>query len=304
VNLSACSGAPQGSAAALPAMGSAHSTAHRPAAPADRVIYVADLGRDAVEILKFGTWKVIGEITDGIRGPNAVWVDRGKNLYVANEGDAFSGWITEYDSSGKLVFKYKLPAADAARAVTTNKGINRAQVFVVGTSRGVIEFPQKSNAAEAWCSIPPSNAGDGIAVDDLAVYVNTGNGQDRGHIVVYPRGLKWNDCNHFTEPVDFGGPAGMAFDKQFNLLVCDQVSAVDILAAPYTKITGTLGSGWAGPISVSIDSAADPYAYVVDRRHNVLKVVTYPGGSVVATIGRPEGLDVPRSAVASDNYVP
>jgi hypothetical protein len=45
--------------------------------------------------------------------------------------------------------------------------------------------------------------------------------------------------------MSFNEASGIAVDKQDNLIVCDEnAPAVDIIAPPYTSITGTLGSGW------------------------------------------------------------
>jgi len=102
-------------------------------------------------------------------------------------------------------------------------------------------------------------------------------------------------------PITLGFAGGMVIDKQGDLVVCDQTApAVDIIAAPYTSVTGTLGSGWIDPFHVTIDKAGTQ-AYVADNGAAAVQVLTYPGGSSVATLGSANGLSSPSSAVDSKN---
>jgi DNA-binding beta-propeller fold protein YncE len=58
------------------------------------------------------------------------------------------------------------------------------------------------------------------------------------------------------------------------------------------------------PVGVTIDKAGTQ-AYVSDLAANDVQVLTYPGGSIVATLGRTNGiLTPPLWAVDSENYVP
>lgn len=57
------------------------------------------------------------------------------------------------------------------------------------------------------------------------------------------------------------------------------------------------------PASVSIDRTGSQ-AYVTDTGAHVVRVLTYPDGSNVATLGKPNGLEIPTAAVVSGNYVP
>jgi DNA-binding beta-propeller fold protein YncE len=88
------------------------------------------------------------------------------------------------------------------------------------------------------------------------------------------------------------------------LLVCDAgTSAVDIIAPPYSSITGTLGSGWAEPFFITIYRAGNQ-AYVTDPGAADVRILGYPSGSVVATLGSANGLALPVEAVDSKNFVP
>jgi hypothetical protein len=49
---------------------------------------------NAVVLLRSGTWKETGTVTDGIGNPIHNWIDAKGNLYVADTGQIA---ITEYD---------------------------------------------------------------------------------------------------------------------------------------------------------------------------------------------------------------
>jgi DNA-binding beta-propeller fold protein YncE len=78
----------------------------------------------------------------------------------------------------------------------------------------------------------------------------------------------------------------MVLDKHDDLVVCDQISkSVDIIDPPYKRITRAPGSGYSDPYDVSIDEKNNQ-AYVTEIGTKTIDVVTYPGGSLVATLGR------------------
>ncbi|HEX3370774.1 MAG TPA: hypothetical protein VHS56_14440, partial [Candidatus Cybelea sp.] len=91
-----------------------------------------------------------------------------------------------------------------------------------------------------------------------------------------------------------------AFDRQQDLVVADEgAHAVDVVAPPYTSITGTLGSGWSQPWDVTINNAGTR-AYVTDTSAQTVQVLTYPAGSNIVTLPA----SFPEAAVGSRNYVP
>lgn len=298
VVLSACSGAPQGGTAGLPS-----PAAHRLQLPGGRVLYVPDVATNAVEVLKYGTWTSVGTITSGITFPNNSWVDTNGNFYVTNRFTA-SGTVTEYDAGGNLIFTYSTSAQPSA--VTTDKNGN----VYVAEATAISEYAQGSNVAAVTCSLPSVYyTAHGIAVNRRGtVFISyTDSRTASGGIIAYPFGLTAYGCDGGVLPITIGGPLGIAFDRQGNLLVCDSeenAPAVDIVAPPYHSITGTLGSGWVHPNSVTIDRAGTT-AYIAERGSaNDVRVLTYPGGVNEATLGSANGISEPVSAVDSKNYVP
>jgi hypothetical protein len=260
------------------------------------VLYVADTAGTfgSVQILKYGTWENLGSISSGIVRPNSSWVARG-SLYVANIGGAN---VTEYDSSGNLTFTYSAGMVEPT-AVTTDRLGN---VYETDNSGHVAVYAQGSNVAAATCSLPVDGvSARGVATgkqDNVFVSFTYPNG-DAG-IAVYRRRLKF--CSVGTLPFTLRHAFGMAIDKQGNLVVAAG-REVDIIAPPYTKITATLGSGWVLAVAVTIDGMGKK-AFVTDVQRTEVQVVTYPGGSEVATLGSANGLSHPVSAVDSNNYAP
>ena len=142
----------------------------------------------------------------------------------------------------------------------------------------------------------------------MFVTYNSGGSSGSGGIYVFPHGLSGGPypCTNALLAVRFVEPFGIVFDKQGNLIVCDAnpyAPAVDIVAPPYRSITGTLGSGWVDPAFVTIDRAGTQ-VYISDLGVPDVQILTYPGGTNVATLGSANGLSVPVEAVDSKNYVP
>jgi sugar lactone lactonase YvrE len=304
--LAACSGTPQSNSVGLPQAGSAAQylragSLGRPDVrgiklASGRVLYVDDAGANAVDVLEYHRWTKTGTITNGVGLPSGNWVDRKGNLYVANE---FGPSVTEYDSSGNLIFTYSAGMVEPV-AVTTDKAGDVYEVDYNGND--VNEYPQAVNSPTS-CSIDyPA----GVAVDKRGDVFVTAATSTRGVIVEYRRGLIASDCAGTVLPVSLGSPEGIAIDKQGNLVVCDaETLAVDIIAPPYANVTGTLGSGWSNPYLVTIDkTGTQAYVSNIAGSHPVIRVLTYPDGSNVATLGTANGLTFPVSAVDSKNYVP
>ncbi len=232
-------------------------------------------------------FKYLGGI-GGIGSPWGNWVDKVGNFYLA---DINNSDVDEYNSSETQIDTYS-SGLQGTHGVTTDKYGN---VYVVDVN-GVHEFPQSHNIS---FSCTGYDAG-GVAVDKTGnVFVSTGS-----RILEYPHGLFESGCVDTALTSSFNNATGMALDKAGNLVVCDQYGGVvDILAPPYTAITGTLGSGWSQPTNVTIDRQGTR-AYVVDTTTYVVKVLNYPAGTVFATLNGANGLLEPFAAVDSDNYVP
>jgi len=257
-------------------------------------LFVSDFGTGAEEILANKTWTNTGSITDGIDGPDGNWVDKKGNLYVANYGGAD---ITEYHK-GSTSPSFTYSGVEDPVAVTTD---SKGNVYEGDFEGGyVTEFPQGSNSITAQCS--PGGDVEGVAVDKSGnVYVAFLDGSS-GRVVEYSGGL--SGCSGTTLGVTVEFPGGMVLDKKSNLVLCDQdADAVDIIAPPYSSVTGTLGSGYSDPFHVTVNKKNNQ-AYVANFGDFEIDVLSYPAGASKATLGSANGLSEPASAVDSQNYNP
>ncbi|MGB8519844.1 MAG: hypothetical protein WCD38_06725 [Candidatus Tumulicola sp.] len=297
--LTACSGGPQSGSTGLPqTTAGAAARVPRPEPQATgSFLYVADYSKGSIEILQrvHQRWLNAGAIKESVLEPRDAWVDKSHNLYVANG----LGPVTEYDSSGKLIFGYE--SAGSGKAVTTD---NHGNVFVVGVD--VNEYPQGIDNAFS-CEMPNAEP-VAIAVDkDGNVFVGAFLGNGRGKIVEYVGGLVNSKCDSTRLPIPFSSaPHGIAIDKEGNLLATDPdrgVGDIDVIAPPYTSITRTISTGGPWPVSVSLNKA-NTRMYVSDSSLNMVHVMTYPAGAILTSLGPTEGLTQPDAAVDGNNFVP
>ena len=294
-------------------IGHAHA-AKRGVSPSftNHVLYVDDFGSNVAEVVKYNHWTIDeGTISSGMNGPDGNWVDKPvagvRHSYAANYANPS---INEYDTAGNLLFTYNAGMADAVGVTTDKQGNVYEADFNYTVSGGgfVNEYAQQNNTILTSCS--PGGNVEGVAVDKHGnVFVDYNNTTGSANIIEYVHGLAASGCAGTVLPITLGFAGGMVFDRQGDLVVCDQVgtgsgSVIDIIAPPYSGITGTFGSGWSDPFHVTIDMAGTQ-AYVTDLGTGDVAVMTYPGGSPVATINSSStsGIVTPSGAVDEHNLV-
>lgn len=337
--LAACSGgASQGTSAGLPSTGTSaakglsdpirsgvapkylsmirhgHAAKHgvRPDLFTNHALYISDSGNGAADVIKYNHWSTFeGTIGSGMSGIDGNWVDKAtvpgsQNLY---ETDYSGPYINEYSTQGMLEFTYSTGMADPV-ALATDKHGNVFEADFNYTVQGggyVNEYAQESNTVMASCS--PGGNVEGVAVDKHGnVFVAYNNlSTDAGTVAEYVGGLVASGCTATVEPITFGYLGGIALDRQGNLIVCDQTgpgfsgNVIDVLAPPYSAITGTLGSGYTDPFHVSVDMAGTR-AYVTDLGAAAVDVLNYPSGTSVTTINATSTTGVVGPTGAADQH--
>jgi hypothetical protein len=273
-----------------------YASAARPKNAKD--LLVGDFDYNAVEILANKTWKNRGSIYSGINGPLDNWVDNKGNLYVVNNTPDN---ITEY------------APGSSSPSFTYSGGLNGPLMVTTDSSRNVYvndnfghhldEFAQGKNTIIAQCFGPGDGNLEGIAVDRKGdVFLAYSSSSGSGGITEYIGGL--SGCSGTTLGVTLDYPGGMILDNKGNLVVCDQnADTVDIIPPPYSRVTGTLGSGYNDPYRVTINKKNNR-AYVVNMNDNDVLVLKYPSGTTEATLNSSNGLEYPFAAVDSQNYNP
>ncbi|MBV9720187.1 MAG: hypothetical protein JOZ77_12780 [Candidatus Eremiobacteraeota bacterium] len=264
---------------------------HRPKG-GEKDLFVSNYGATDIEVLANKTWKPAGTITNGITCPDGNWVDAKGNLYVAN-CDTSAPTVVEYaKGASSPTFTYSSGMTDPVGVTTDSHGNVYESDFEGGA---VNEYAQGSNTVIASCK-PPNGLVEAAAVSKTgAVFVASENG-----VVEYAKGL--SGCSETTLGVTTGFDGGMVLDRKSDLVLCDQDNnVVDIIAPPYSSVTGTISA--ADPRAVTVNKKNNQ-AYIASYGDDAVYVDSYPAGTNEATLGSANGIDSPESAVDGLNYVP
>jgi len=261
-----------------------------PNTPGPRDLAVSDLGTGADEILDH-TYALEGTVTDPTFCPDGNFYDRSHRLYNA---DYCGSQVTEYDTSGNMIFSYTASGLANPVGVTVDSSNNvYAADFGGGGASVVVEFAQGNSTPIANCNTGLANEGVVVAPNG-AVFV-AGNNPNTfvGNIIEYPNGMAGCPTPTTLAPtLSFAG--GMQMDHAGNLLVCDQNAGVDIIPPPYTTITSTI-TGALDTFHVGINKH-NGKIFIADPANLDVLVDLYPSGAPFTTLGSGNGLSDPASA--------
>jgi hypothetical protein len=247
------------------------------AAAATQLLYVADQVQQAVYIFpQTGTNHApIGKITNGILGPDGLFVDRANKLYVCNFG---GGTVTVYPK-GKVTPSLTLTSAGSAKDVVVGvDGTVYVSNWDSGTNGTVLEYPKGHTTPSKTINI---NGGpEGIALDshnNLYVAYNDNSAND-GEVLKFKHG----STTGTNLGIHVGYVGGETVDSKNNLVLDDQnLPGVDIFPPgaihPSKQIKG---------FQLADDIAlnhANNRLYVTNPNTPVSEV-TYPAGVLVNTI--------------------
>jgi hypothetical protein len=259
-----------------------------------KLLAVTDFGRGATggtEVLN-GSYGLVQKIRNGMDGPDGDWYDQAGNLYVAN----YSGMnVQEYaPGASSPSFTYSTGLTDPINVTTDESG----NVYVVDGMGGFVsEFPQGSNTPTFTCAVRGNP--EGVAVTERGkVFVDLN--QVGPGVVEFPAGL--GSCrNVITLGVLLIDVGGMQLDIHHNLVICDQLGlTVDIVAPPYTIVTRFISDGFGDPFHVALNKN-NTLMFVADPGNFNVKVLKYPSGIPVTTLGQANGLSIP-AGVATNPF--
>jgi hypothetical protein len=247
---------------------------------AKHLIYVADFLNNAIEIYSAtgSNQSPIGEITDGISGPEGICVDKHGDLFVTN---ASNETVTMYPH-GSTTYKLQYTGFAYPTAVAAGKN---GWVYVSDlVGEKVVEFPKGSTRSKATIDITYPQ---GVALDsknNLYVEYNTGaHGAGPGQVNEF--------APKSTSGTDLGLPivwaAGDAIDGKSDVVVADQGSgnnaAVYVFPPGSTKPSETITQGMEDPFRIAFDKPFT-HLYVADPEVNALLVYDYSSGTLVNSI--------------------
>jgi hypothetical protein len=244
------------------------------------LIYVSDFTKNVVQIYpaKGSNPNPIGQITDGISGPEGSFVDEHGNLFVAN---VTNYTVTMYPRASTT---WKLRYTGFAYPIDVTVGRD-GMVYVVDlVGQKVVEFPKGKTRSKRTIAVTYPH---GVALDpqnDLYVSYDTGaHGAGPGQVNEYAPGS--------TKGTSLGLPivwaAGDAVDGASDVVVADQGSgsnaAVYVFPPGSTKPSHTINQGMQDPFQIALDRPFK-HLYVADPSVNALLVYDFPAGTLVNTI--------------------
>ena len=248
-----------------------------PGATLRRLVYVADQGGQAVYIFpqQGHNQAPIGKITNGLAGPNGLFVDKARRLYVCNFG---GGTVTVYPHGAINPSRTLTGAGSAIDVVVGLDGTVYVSNWDSGTAGTLLEYPKGSNTPTVTINI--NGAPEGLALDsagNLYVAFNSATAGD-GEVLEFAPGSTVGT----NLGIHVGYVGGETLDSQGNLLLVDQnIPGVDVFppgaTQPSQRITG---------FSLAFDVAlrqGDSRLWITDPFTSVNEV-TYPAGTIVNSI--------------------
>jgi hypothetical protein len=224
----------------------------------------------------------IGEITDGINGPEGAVTDAKGNLYVTNTG---GNSVTEYaagTTSPSFTYSQEL-SAPAGVAVDAKQN-----VYVSNLGSGAVTvFPQGVNT--------PSSQLTGIPFPIDVALDTKGNLYVTSYTTSFSNGIILEYAAGSTQGTNLGvtvdGPGGITLDKAGDIVTADQrLPGVLVFPPGKTIASKTFAQTMNDPISVRFNRA-ESRVFVGDSIENDVNVYSYPAGTLVDTIT--DGVDGP-----------
>jgi hypothetical protein len=251
-------------------------------ATSDNLLFVANGRSSIVDIYdKEAPNAHLGQITDGLSGPNGMVVDAAGDLFVANVDNQT---VTEY------------PPGSTKPSRTYTKGFNQRLtnplnvtvgtdgtlylVNYIGNGSQVLEYP--SGSVKPSLAIAVNGGAEGLALDTSNNLFVSYNGQAGGRILKFaPGSTTGTDLG-----ISLGFAGGLAFDGNANLVACDQTApAIDIFPPGATKPSRTITHGLRDPYHIAFGQHFHRL-YVADSVADNLPIFSYPAGTILSEIHR------------------
>ena len=246
-----------------------------PAARHAKLVYIADHHANAVYIYNQGANPhQLGEITDGVNGPEGLAVDTSGTLYVANQlGDT----ITEY------------PSGSTSPSVTLRDGIEDPSAVAVDSS-GRLYVSEGTNGE--ILSYPPGGKKPDRKIKELANPDGMDVGANNQLFATYsafpPSGVAVCARRCRTLPLRTELAADVRVDLKGNVVVADDdVSKIYVFAQDASQPARTIDNASATPLALALDST-DELLYVADESTDSVDEINYNTGALVRQIVIPD----------------
>jgi hypothetical protein len=252
------------------------SSQRRDAAPAAKggaLLFVSDVNANAVDIFAQKTRKADGSITSGIAGPDGIYDDASKNLYVTNTGT--STVLAYPNGSTKPSVTYSDGIQDAVDVVVGLDGTVYAANYDLGSGGSIVEY--KKGSTEPSLQIPLATGVLGLTLDasnNLYACANTTDGGDGGIFRFAPGSSTGKNLG-----ISLGYCGGLRFDKMGDLVVADQInSVIDVFPPGKVIAKRRITTNLVHPYHIAFNRSRS-ILYVADYGTKSVHVFKYASGS-------------------------
>lgn len=243
------------------------------------LLYVSDQFNQRIAIFstkKSSNPEPVGQITDGISGPDGAFVDPKGTLYVCNFG---AGTVTEY-AKGKTKLSATLTGAGSPKYVVAGTdGTVYVSNFNGSFDGAVLEYTKGKKTPSK--TIPFSTFPAGLALDKSNnLYVAYDDSQSNDiEVLEFAPGS--TDGTNLGIHIAFGYAGGMTMDKKGDLVIADQDNAtVYVYPTGATQPSETYSNTAA--YGVALD-AANKHLFISAPFGPSVSEITYPKGAAVQT---------------------
>src|SRR5579863_403049 len=270
-----CSGGAHAVPLAAPAPLSAHSGWLSPMAKRGAQLYVADQPNARVAIFSQKSGAPTGQITDGIAGPDGLYVDPSGTLYVCNFG---AGTVTEYPKGVTTHSKTLTGTIGPKYVVAGRDGTVYVSDFGDGSKSNLYEYANGSTTPTT--TIPFATFPAGVAIDKHnKVYVaySDPTNNDIEVLKFAPGATKGKNLGIH---IKYDSPGGLAFDNQDDLLLDDQsLPGVDVFP-PGATVPSQQIKGFSLAYQIALNHK-DKDLFVTDPFGPSVEEVAYPSGTPI-----------------------
>lgn len=249
---------------------------------ADGLLFVANGRSSIVDVYdKEAPNALLGQITDGISGPNGMVVDAAGDLFVANVDNQT---VTEYPPGSTKPSKTYTNGFNQRLTnplnVTVGSDGTLYLVNYIGNGSQVLEYPNGS--LNPSLAIPINGGAEGLALDTSNNLYVSYNGQVSGRILKFaPGSTVGTDLG-----ISLGFAGGLTFDGNANLVACDQTApAIDIFPPGATNPSRVIKQGFTDPYHIAFGQHFHRL-YVADSAADNLLIYSYPAGTISGKIHR------------------
>ncbi|MBV8725018.1 MAG: hypothetical protein JO351_01155 [Candidatus Eremiobacteraeota bacterium] len=249
-----------------------------PAAKAAAELFVSTGRQNLIQIYNANApHQLIGQITDGVSGPNGEAVDAAGNLYVANVNNATV--VVYPPGATKPSVKYKKHLTNPLTPAVGNDGTLYVSNFNPDGSGEVLEYPP--GQLKPNFTIPLPGGAVGLAVDAKNNVYVTEYGSTGRIFKFKPHSKQGKDLG-----ISLGFAGRLILDEKGNIIVCDQgASAVDVFPPGATQPSKQIKGPFVDPFALALDKG-ERRLFVADGAGDSVYVYSYPKLRPITTISR------------------